>query len=120
MSAQTSDLIRSVLRRIFDKATNLAVWEDHGIYPSVTADVRFRFDGPDLHDALLEGDRYFVEEIKRNIGGGNIAWDNTLRAYVRERGRHLSLKAGRRSGRHKRLVEAPNDEPRSSQSVRYC
>lgn len=104
MTGRNSTLVQAVLHRIFDSAAHIIVWEDTAIVPNVCADVRFRFDGFDLEKGRREGDMSLVDEIKRCIGGGNIAWGNKLRGYVQERARHLSLKAGRRTGKHKRLA----------------
>lgn len=113
MRHDPSTLVQAVLKRIFDNPRDVEVkaWHNQAaIAPNVTAEVRFHFDGLDLQHALREGDRAFVELVKEGIGGGRLAWDEKLRMHVRgreqERARHLSLKAGRRTGAHKRVPEA--------------
>jgi hypothetical protein len=101
-----STMVQAALKAIFWDAAQIefTVWEEPGMPPDVVAQTRFFFSGYDAERAADRGPRELMEYVYSRLGGGRMAWEKKLRAVVVERERPFSMKAGRRAGKHKRVV----------------
>lgn len=96
-------LVEAYAKRLFDGA-NVQTYVLHGV-DEIVVQVTFHVGFEHLRLAERRSDRALADVLLDRFGR-NADRARTAQCIRDERARHLSLKAARRTGRHKRLVEA--------------